>query len=85
MTDREPNSLHLSADAMKQLVENIREYQTMNPADDAEFKVMMRRLRALSMMLDDLLVSAGEREPLTDLETEARLRNRYYQRIVIDG
>lgn len=75
--------MELNVEATKLLIENIKEYQSLDPADDEEFKVMMRRLRALSMVFDDLLVSAGEREPLTAMERQARKTNTYYRPVLI--
>ena len=75
--------MELDAGATKQLIENIKEYQGLDPANDAEFAEMMRRLRALSMMLDDVLVAEGEREPLTKMERQARKTNTYYRVLIL--
>lgn len=75
--------MELDAEGIKLLITNIKEYQGLDPADDAEFKEMMRRLRAFSMMFDDILVAEGEREPLTDLERQARKVNTFYQPVLI--
>lgn len=75
--------MELNVEGTKQLIKNIKEYQALDPANDDEFKEMMKRLRGLSMMLDDILVSEGEREPLTSLEKQARTINPFYQPVAI--
>jgi hypothetical protein len=75
--------MELSAEATKTLINNIKQYQSLNPANDEEFKVMMRHLRALSMMLDDLLLSEGEREPLTAMEKQERKVNTCYETLIL--
>lgn len=70
--------LIVTSSALKTLVENIKEFQALNPADDTQFEELMERLRAFQMMFDDVLVTTGDREKLTRMEVDARIRNPYY-------
>ena len=75
--------LRITDEAAKALVGNIEAYQEhLDPTDDAEFVQMGKYLSAISMMLDDILIQAGLREPLTALEVKARTANPYHVSIL---
>jgi hypothetical protein len=75
--------MELDPEATKTLVSNIKHFLTLDPVDEDEYDEMMRRLLAFSMVFDDILLQAGEREPLTDLEKQSRKINTYYQPVAI--
>lgn len=75
--------MELDAEAVKVLIENIKEYQGLDASNDEEFEVMMDRLDAFTMVFEDMLFQAGERDPLTRMEEEDRISNPYYRPVSI--
>jgi hypothetical protein len=73
--------IRLTGEAAQALVENINVYQEeLDPADEEGFAEMGKRLAAIQMTFDDLLLQAGVRtDPLTELEEKARTVNPYYR------
>ena len=71
--------MELDAEAVKVLIENIKGYKEADATNDEEFEVMMERLEALNMMFEDILLQAGEREPLDEMEKEDRTMSPYYR------
>jgi hypothetical protein len=74
--------MELDAEAVKVLIENIKGYKDADASNDEEFEVMMERLEALHMMFDDILLQAGEREPLDESEEEDRTLSPYYRPVL---
>jgi hypothetical protein len=71
--------LTLSTEAAEKLVGNVKKWQEeVDPGDDDSFAEGLDILLAITYMFDDILVQAGEREPLTKMEEKARTANSYY-------
>jgi hypothetical protein len=71
--------LVVTGEAAKALLENIKAYQELDAAEEPDFSESLDRLAAVTMTFEDLLLQAGERGPLTDLEELARTKNPFYQ------
>jgi hypothetical protein len=75
--------MELRPEGVENLVENIEAYLALDASEDGEYQDGLRRLRAIQMVFDDLLVAEGRREPLTPIERQSRQVNTYYRPVGI--
>lgn len=75
--------MELSPEGVENLIENIEAYMALDASEDVEYQDGLRRLRAITMVFNDLLVAEGRREPLTPVEKQSRQINTYYRPVGI--
>lgn len=71
--------IRLGGRACKVLVENIKEFLSVDHLDDEAHRQALLRIDAISLMLEDIVRQVGEPHELTDMEVNARYKNPYYQ------
>ena len=75
--------MQLNPEGVEILLENIDAYLALDSSQDVQYQDGLRRLRAIHMVFDDLLVAEGRREPLTPIERQSRQINTYYRPVGI--
>lgn len=75
--------IHIKAKACRVLVDNIQHFLSVDHFDDEAHNQALLRLDAISMMFEDILRQVEVLEEETELETQARNYNPYYNRVSI--
>lgn len=75
--------MELSPEGVENLLENMESYLALDNSADVQYQEGLKRLRAITMVFEDLLVQEGRRGPLTPMQRQSRQINTFYRPVGI--